>query len=70
MFGNIFNRIGKNGIVGLRPCGRLTALVLTLSLRLRDALALPLQHHLALELRHRSEHVQHQPPGGPARTVR
>ena len=46
----------------LRPRRRLAPLVAPFRLRLGDALALPLQHQRALELRHRPEHGQHHPP--------
>lgn len=46
------------------PNGRLPALVAALGLGLRDALTLPLQHHLPFELSHASEDVEHQLAGG------
>src|SRR3954463_8931084 len=44
----------------LGPRGRLAALVLAFSLRLRDAFALPLQHGLALEFGHAAEDREHE----------
>jgi len=48
-------------VVRLGPSGRRPAPVLAFALGLGNALALALQHHLALELRDAADHVQHQP---------
>src|ERR1700722_15767906 len=51
-------------LLSLPPRCRRPALELALSLGLGDAFALPLKQDLALELSHRTQHVQHQPPVG------
>jgi hypothetical protein len=48
-----------NRILSLRPSGGLPTLVLSLRLCFGDALPLPFEHHLALELGHRGKHVEH-----------
>jgi hypothetical protein len=53
-----------NGIFSLRPSGGPPTLVLSFRLRFGYALTLPFKHHLALELGHRSKHIEHQTPGG------
>ncbi len=52
-------RTEQADFVTFRPCGRLPPRVLAFGLRLCDPLALPLQNHLALELRHRANDVEH-----------
>ena len=49
---------------GLSASGRRATLVLAFALGLGDSVALAFEHHLALELSHRAEDVQHEPPIG------
>jgi hypothetical protein len=48
-----------NRILSLRPSSGLPTFILSLCLCFGDALPLPFEHHLALELGHRGKHVEH-----------
>jgi len=57
---DLFARLKEtNRILSLRPSSGLPTFMLSLRLCFGDALPLPLEHHLALELGHRGEHVEH-----------
>ena len=50
-------------VVSFGACRRLSALVLSVRLRFRHALALTFEHHFALKLRDQSEDVEHESAG-------